>query len=343
MTMKIKTSADTHKADYSITKLLETPGGLEKLALEELPVFIREQRDYEAFGRKVLFTHNITSEDTHPINNEPYVYYEKDQNSHAAFYADDAEVPRHQIEGEGVNVAIMTVFSDDNTIHLKRLLTQKYNYLERVRELAGQSIGKAEDQRIINLVERLILGDSEDKTAPQFDDQIVTTSDSELSIKHMVQLKKTQSQHGNGIPVAAFVMHQSRLDDLLGWNYEEIDRVTQREILETGVKYKIWGHIKLITSGIINKDVVYSFAEKEYVGRMPILKDLSVRLTEKTNKLEKGLFMFEFIGMYLASQKAVGKLILNFEDGDDKIILDNDDSAVASELEVQGYGSLEGK
>jgi hypothetical protein len=339
--LAIKTAAETANADFSVARLLDMPGGLEKIALEKLPPFIRETRDYEAFGRQVLIAHNVVSEELHPIDGEDYVYYPKDQNSHAAFYGADMQVPRYQVEGDGVNVAIMTITSDDVTIGLKRLMTQKYNYLERVRELSGQAVAKAEDTKIIDLIERLLIGDGT-KKAPTHDGQIVTAADTSLRKTHLVNLKKTLSQHN--VPLAAFVMNPTRLDDVLDWATSEVDQLTQREILETGVKYSIWGSVKLITSPIIPMDIVYAFADPEYVGRMPILKDLTVRLTETANKLEKGLFMFEFLGIYLASQKAVGKLILDFEDGGDKIHFASGDSVMARDgAKAVGFGSLEGK
>lgn len=341
--MAIKTASETANADYNLARLLEMPGGLEKIALEKLPAFIRETRDYEAFGRQVLLAHNVTSEELHLIDGQPYFYYPKDFNSHAAFYGDDGQAPRLQIEGDGVNVGIMTIMSDDTTIHLKRLMVQKYNYLERVRELSGQAVAKAEDTKIINLVETLLKGNGTD-TAPQHASQIVTTAETTLSKAHLVQLKKTLSQWN--VPLASFVMNQARIDDILTWATAEIDQLTQREMLESGVKYSIWGDVKLITSPIIPMNTVYAFSEPEYVGRMPILKDLTVRLTETQNKLEKGLFMFEFLGIYLASQKAVGKLILGFKDGDKKInIIGAGDDVLArdTKVPVNGFGSLEGR
>lgn len=341
--MRIKTAAETQNADYNLAKLLDTPGGFEKIALEKLPPFIRETRDYEAFGRQVLLAHNVTSEELHLINGEPYFYYPKDFNSHAAFYADDGQVPRLQIEGDGVNVGIMTILSDDTTIHIKRLMVQKYNYLERVRELSGQAVAKIEDKKIIDLVERLLLGASTDLKNPEHVSQIVTTADTLLIKTHLVSLKKCLSQWN--IPLAAYVLNQSRLDDILVWAQNEVDQLTMREMLESGVKYSIWGSVKLVTSPIININTVYAFSEPDFVGRMPILKDLTVRLTETANKLEKGLFMFEFLGIYIASQKAVAKLMLNFTAGDDKIAISDDTLGVmAKEIgTVTGYGSLEGR
>lgn len=339
--MAIKTAAETNVADYNVSRLLETPGAFEKFASEKLPEFIREARDYESFGRQILLVHNITGEDVHLINGEPYIYYPKDFDSHAAFYGDDGQIPRYQIEGDGVNVGIITLTSDDTTIHLKRLMVQKYNYLERVRELSSQAMVKAEDTKILDLTEKLLMGNGTE-TDPENDGQIVTTADVLLSKNHLVMLKKCLSQHD--VPLACFVMNQMRIDDILTWATTEIDQLTQREILESGAKYTIWGGIKLIPSRTVKKSVIYAYAESQFVGRMPILKDLTVRLTQTQNKLEQGLFMFEFLGIYMASQKAVAKLILEFTPGGKKVEFYSDDiMAKGFDTVAKGFGSLEGK
>lgn len=353
--MRIKTASETQSADYNLAKLLDTPGGLEKIALEKLPPFIRETRDYESFGRQVLLVHNVTSEEMHLINGEPYFYYPKDFNSHASFYADDGQIARYQVEGDGVNVGIMTISSDDTTIHLKRLMVQKYNYLERVRELSGQAVAKLEDTKLIDLVETLLQGSggagatglATPQTEPTNIGQIVVTSGTTLLKSHLVSLKQCISQWD--VPLAAFVMNPKRRDDILNWSGSagttggDIDQLTQREILESGAKYTIWGGIKLVASRAIDQSVVYAFAEPEFVGRMPILKDLTVRLTETTNKLEKGLFMFEFLGMYLASQKAVAKLLLGYATTAQKTTISAQATSYAfakDSTAVVGYGSL---
>lgn len=297
MTIRIRTASENAELDYSLQKLLESPNGLERLATETLPPYIRETRDYEAFARKVLFVHYITEADTHPINGEPYIYYPKDLDSAAAIYGDDGEVPQYVIEGDGVDVGIFTVASDDTTINLKRLMVQKYNYIERVRELSGQKIGEIEDKKLLSIVDGLIAANA---------GQAVSSSSTKLEKDDLVDLKKKISQHD--LPVAAFVMNPLTLDDILKWDDSDLDELTRREILETGVRYTLWGSIKLITSRVVDVKTVYAFSEKEFVGRMPILKDITTKLTETANKLEKGLFIFEFIGMYLASHKTVAKL-----------------------------------
>lgn len=297
--LRIKTPAETLEVDYSLTQLLSKPGGLEKLAQEKLPPFIREIRDYEGFVRKVIVVHPVNESDVWLRNGEPYVYYPKDFQSQAAIYAEDGEVPVRIVEGDGVEVGVFTIMSDENVINLKRLLVQKYNYLERVRELAGQAIAYQEDTKFLALIDDLLASNP---------GQVVNSSNTTLIKTDMITLKQKITQWS--IPVAAYLMHDVRIDDILRWGQADIDQLTMREILEQGVKYTIWGGIKLITSRAVAQKSVYAFAEPEYVGRMPVLQDLTVQLTQTANKLEKGIFQFEFVGMYLASHKAVAKLTL---------------------------------
>jgi len=339
--MKVTHASERTAPDYQIETMLNEPNGLEKIALEKLPPFIREMRDYEAFGRGVLLVHNVTSEQLQTIGGEPYVYYPKDFDSHAAFYSDDAQAPRLQIEGTGVNVGIVTVMADDITINIKRLMVQKYDYLERTREMSAQAVAKSEDARVINLLETLLQGNGT-TSSPQHSSQITTSSDTTLSKAHLVSLRKKIEV--NDIPVSTFVMNQSTILDMLNWTSgDDIDQLTQREWMENGVKYNIWGTIKIVTSRVVPTTIVYAFAEPEYVGRMPILKDLTIKLTETANKLEQGLFMYEFIGFYLASHKAVAKLLLNYTSGAQiALIADVDGQRAKGTDAPDSIGSREG-
>ena len=318
---RIKTASETFSADYNIAQMLNQPNGFEKIALEQLPPFIRETRDYEAFGRKVLMVHNITSEDTHLIDGEPYVYYPKDENARAAFYADDAEVPRQQIESDGVNVRVLTIMSDNVTISVKRLMVQKYQYLERARELAGIAMARAEDVKIIEMVERLLQG-SGTTEVPEEANQIVIEENTSLLKNDMIEMMKKITQWD--IPVGHFVFNPATAQDMLKWGFGteggDIDQLTQREMIESGIKYSFW-KVPIVTSRIVPKTLGYCFADKEYVGRMPILKDLTVMLTERAERLEKGLFMYEFAGFYLANSHAVSKVVMGYNSSTNKDLI----------------------
>lgn len=345
MALKIDTASEWAQTNYNLTQILNSANGIEKVASESLPPFIRETRDYAAFCRKVLMVHNITSEQTHLINQEPVVYYPKDLNAHAALMSDDAEVPRYQVEGSGVNVPVITIMSDNHTIHIKRLMVEKFQYLERVRELAGDAIAQVEDRKLLNLINKLLAGTSTDLTKPDNADQIVTSTNTSLQKNALIELQQKIVQ--NDIPVGCYVMNQATHLDVLKWGFgvngADIDWETQRDQLRTGAQKSFW-QIPIYTCRLIPKNVVYCFADKQYVGRMPILKDLTVELTSANTKLEKGLFMYEFVGFYLASQKAVSKLILGYTDGDPLIeYLPDGSFGREKELvgDIKGFGSQE--
>ena len=332
--------------DVRIDQILSSPGGFEKLAAEVLPKYIRTTRDYNGFCRKILMVHPVDSADVHLLNGEPHVYYSKDLNAAAAFYGRDMEVPRYQVEGTGVNVPIGTIASDEHTITRLRVLTEKFDYLNRTKELAAQAMVKSEDFRFINLIERGLLGSSVDKKAPEHADQVVTSTDTALKKAHLVALRKKLT--AADLPIEAFVMRADRLEDLNAWDYKEVDQLTQREMLETGIKNSLWG-IKIVTSRIINPNIVYLFSTPEFVGRMPILQDLAVELTQRSNTLEKGLFMYEFLGMCLVNTKSYAKLILEFLEGTtakaDPDMAKLDKSVIANEFLENGkvFGSIENK
>ena len=90
---------------------------------------------------------------------------------------------------------------------------------------------------------------------------------------------------------------QIKISSILVWAQNEIDQLTQREILESGAKYSIWGDVKLVTSRIVDVDTVYAFSTPEFVGRMPILQDLTVKLMTiyllKNRILELGFYRLE--------------------------------------------------
>lgn len=302
------------EASEKIASLLSQTGGIEKIAGEVLPDLIKEQRDYEGFARKILKAHPVGKEDmVKNSKGEFFKQYPKDIDSAAAFYGEEVDAPQFKLEGELIDVPILTIMSDESTIDKKRLLVERLDYLEMAKNKAGQAIAKLEDYKVLQLVEMLLQGTGT-TSSPTNTDQIVKTSDTTLGKAHLVSLKKTQSRHDH--KTAAFLMNPATLDDMLGWDDTEVDETTRRELIESGVRYTIWGSIALIPSRLISLSIVYSFGEPEYVGVMPILADIVSELTDTAHRLIKGLFLYEFVGFALVNHRTVGKLLMGWSSGD---------------------------
>lgn len=310
----IRTDADTTiEAQDKIAKFLSEPNGLEKVASMVLPDLIKKTRDYVGFGRKVLVVDTDISKKV--IKTETgafFVQYPKDIESGASFMGEEAEAPSYKIEGELVQVPILTIMSDDMTIDRKRLLLEKLDYLAIAQQKAGEAIAKLEDYKILAITEGAIMGVGSE-ASPTNAGQIVTTADTTLAKSHLISLKKTQTKHD--LRTAAFVMNQATLEDMLGWENNELDDQTLRELLEQGVRYTIWKDISIITSRLIDEKHVFSYADKEFTGVIPLLQDVQVEMTATNTRLVKGLFIFEFIGFAIFNHRAVGKLILGYTSG----------------------------
>lgn len=315
--MNINGRSDTHtnvEASENLSRLLSQTGGMDKIASDVLPDLIKEQRDYEGVARKILKVHPVGKEDI--VKNEKgefFVQYPKDIDSGAAFYGEEVDAPQFKIEGELINVPILTIMSDESTIDKKRLLIERLDYIEMAKNKAGQAIAKLEDYKVLAITEAVIQGTGT-ASAPQYATQVVTSADTTLSKAHLVALKKTQSRHD--LKTASFLMNGSTIDDMLGWDDTEIDETTRRELYESGVRYTIWGSIVLIPSRLVPLTIVYSFSEPEYLGVMPVLADLVSELTDTPHRLIKGLFLYEFVGFAIVNHRAVGKLLLNWSSGD---------------------------
>ena len=319
--MSMVNNFDEHnvaEADEKIAVLLSEPNGLEKIASDVLPDLIKEQRDYIGFARKVLVVDPVGRDQiVKQTDGGFYRQYPKDVGAAAAFYGEEAEAGSYKLEGSIVNVAILTIMSDEATIDKKRLLVERIDYLDRAKKKAAQIIAKLEDYKVLQLAELSIAGTSTDKAAPDNENQVVTTVDTILAKSHLVALKKIHSRAD--LVTSIFLMNPATLDDILAWDDSDLDDTTRRELLESGVRYTLWKVVSLVTSRIIPDTLVYTFAEKEYTGVIPVLLDLTSEITETKVRLIKGLFLYEFIGFAIFNTKAVGKLILGFEDGDDLI------------------------
>ena len=82
---QLKTAAEVSQADYSVAQILNMSGGFEKLAKKKIKKYIKQKRDYESFGRKILLTCEVTKDDLQNIDGEGFFYVENDRDSVAMF------------------------------------------------------------------------------------------------------------------------------------------------------------------------------------------------------------------------------------------------------------------
>jgi hypothetical protein len=109
-------------------------------------------------------------------------------------------------------------------------------------------------------------------------------------------------------------MNINEFNDILKWasgggqglGGGEIDPVTQREILQTGLYAHLWG-ADILVSKIVPVGTVYGCADPEFVGVMPIRQDIEVLPADEPKRLLMGWVVSEIIGIGILNSRGVAK------------------------------------
>jgi hypothetical protein len=110
-----------------------------------------------------------------------------------------------------------------------------------------------------------------------------------------------------------FLMNILEFNDILNWGSGggqasgvggEVDPVTQREILQTGLYAHLWG-ADIMVSKMVPAGHVYGAADPEFVGVMPIRQDIEVLPADEPKQLKLGWVVNEIIGLGIVNPRGV--------------------------------------
>jgi hypothetical protein len=108
-----------------------------------------------------------------------------------------------------------------------------------------------------------------------------------------------------------YFMNINEFTDILKWGTGggqgtgggEVDPVTMREILQTGLYAHIWG-ADIMVSKIVPPGTVYGCADPEFLGVMPIRQDIEVLPADEPKQLKLGWVVSEQIGLAIVNPRA---------------------------------------
>jgi len=139
-------------------------------------------------------------------------------------------------------------------------------------------------------------------------------ADAGLLKRDLVEIK-TQIDRWD-LLTSKFVMHQVEYQDILNWGSGggqgigggELDIVTMREVLQTGLVAHIWGS-DMIVSKMVPVGTVYGVADPEFVGVMPIRQDIEVLPADEPKRAMLGFIVLEELGIGIVNPRgcAVGR------------------------------------
>lgn len=179
---------------------------------------------------------------------------------------------------------------------------RRFNIIDRAVQKARQELQANEDANVFAAVDAA----AEVENTPQ------DISDQGLQKRDLVDIKRQIDRWD--LVTTKFYMNINEYTDILNWGSGggqgptggEVDPVTQREILQTGIQAHIWG-ADIVVSKIVPPGTVYGAADPEFVGVMPIRQDIEVYPADEPRRVSLGWVVTEEVGIGIPNPRGVAK------------------------------------
>lgn len=265
---------------------LMTEAGRQSIGAQ-MAVPIRTQLDYVGTGRK-FFEIDVLAQGQ-------IARYDKDINVPAYVVSKRGKVDEWLVEGEYVEPNTWEIFAPAS-IRLKEIQERRFNILDRTQEKIRIQMQIEEDSQFLSLLSTTAAGNVANNP--------VITSSTGCDKFFLNELSSVVMDHD--LPNYGFLLRFDSFKDIRGWNDSELDPVTMREILETGLYGTIWG-IDIIVSRLVPKGTVYSIAEPRFFGVLPIRTEVILMPDDEPKAATIGYVGYENIGMSIINANGLSK------------------------------------
>jgi len=278
------------KRDELIARAIMTQEG--KLALAQAMANpIRRNLDYQGIARRLLVV------DALPQGVDPK--YERDIDVAATVVSSNGTGGESRVFGDRIVVPTFELYSNP-TVRISEVRRRRFNVIDRAVQKARQELMAQEDANIFAAVD----------AASSVENVLQDISDGGLLKRDLVEIKVQIDRWD--LVTTKFFMNINEFTDILNWGSGggqgpgggEVDPVTQREILQTGLYAHIWG-ADIMVSKIVPPGTVYGAADPEFVGVMPIRQDIEVIPADEPKQLKLGWVVSEEIGIGIVNPRGV--------------------------------------
>lgn len=278
------------KRDALIAQAIFSPEGKVSLA-QSMASPIRRNLDYQGIARRALCVD--------PIAQGALATYDRDIDVSAVVISSNGGGPESRVFGERITVPEFEIFSNP-TVRIAEVKRRRFNVIDRAVQKARQEIMAQEDANVFAALD----------VAAATDNVLQDIADAGLLKRDLVNLKQQVDQWD--LVTTKYFMNISEFTDILKWgsgggqgtNGGDVDPVTQREILQTGLYARIWG-ADILVSKIVPPGTVYAAADPEFVGVMPVRQDIEVLPADEPKQLKLGWVVNEIIGIAITNARGV--------------------------------------
>jgi hypothetical protein len=289
-------SLNDGQRDEMIKQALMTQEG--KIALgQAMANPIRRNLDYQGVGRKALVVD--------PLPQGALPVYDRDIDVAAVVVSSNGSAPESRVFGDRVTVPEFEVVSNP-TVRIAEVKRRRFNVIDRAQQKARQEIQAQEDANVFAALEFAADSDLGGENALQ----VLNSLDkpSELGKSGLLNLKRQIDRWD--LVTSKYFLNINEFTDILNWESagaagaSQVDFVTQRELLQTG----LYGHIfgaDIVVSKIVPAGRGFACADPEFVGVMPVRQDIEVLPADEPKQLKLGWVVNEIIGIGIVNPRGV--------------------------------------
>jgi len=282
------------KTDELVSRAVLTQDGKVALA-QSMANPIRRNLDYQGIARRLLVID--------PLGQGVNPNYDRDIDVAAVVVSSNGSGPESRVFGDRVTVPTFELYANP-TVRISEVRRRRFNVIDRAVQKARQEIMAQEDANVFAAI----------NNSATVENTAQDISDGGLLKRDLVEIKAQIDRWD--LVTTKYYMNINEFNDILNWasgggqgpGGGEVDPVTKREILQTGLYAQIWG-ADIMVSKIVPPGTVFGAADPEFVGVMPIRQDIEVLPADEPKQLKLGWVVSEEIGIGIVNPRgtAVGR------------------------------------
>lgn len=290
-TLAGRPSFSDQQRDQMIREAMLTADG--KVALgQSMALPIRRNLDYSGVARRGIIVD--------PLAQGVIPTYERDIDVHATVVSSNGTVPESIIRGDRVTVPEFVIMSNP-LIRIDEVRMRRFNVVERAVQKASQEIKANEDANFFAAL------DFASDVSLNGENTAQDITDAGTTVRDLVEIKSQVDRWD--LWTSKFFMSISEFNDILLWSsaggtVANVDPVTHRELLQTGLMGRIFG-ADIIVSKMVPAGTIFAVADPEFVGVMPVRSEIECLPADEPKRLSIGFVCYEQIGLALTNPRSV--------------------------------------
>lgn len=230
------------------------------------------------------------------------VYDRDTEEISATAIASQSAVSQSKIVGDRILIPVFEIAANP-TVKLREVKIRRFNMIDRIQVRTRQFMQEAEDAAIINMLDTASI--LENTAVPV--STSATNYDGFIRRKDLVALGRSITRHD--LFAVSFFFSIYRYSDIEMWGRDEVDLLTQKQLIDTGLIAQLHGKNIYVTKKI-DYNTVYCTSDPDYVGVMPIYQDIEVIPADLPWETSFGWVFTEILGMAVFNPKGVAKMTI---------------------------------